>query len=171
MLTGDSVKLRALEPSDIDLLYEWENNQEVWNISDTVQPFSRFALEQYVNSVQDVYTQRQIRFIIETINTKTPIGCIDLFDFEPSHHRIGVGVLIASLSDRDKGYGKQALELILNYCQQILECHQVYCNVLSSNQKSLRLFSNLGFKQVGIKKDWIRTAGKFNDEILLQKLF
>ena len=82
MLNGKHIKLRALEPSDIDLLFEWENNSEVWQISDTIQPYNRFSLEQYVNSVQDIYAQKQIRFIIEELGTQKALGCVDLFDFE-----------------------------------------------------------------------------------------
>lgn len=168
MLTGNKIRLRALEPSDLDLLYEWENNGEIWKISDTIQPFSRYALEQYVNSVQDVYTQKQLRFIIEHLEDKKAIGCIDLFDFDPIHRRIGIGILIANDGDRQKGYAKEAIKLVLEYCKTMLECHQVYCNVLESNSISLRLFSNFGFETAGVKKDWIRIGSEMHDEIMLQ---
>ena len=125
MLNGKLIKLRALEPADIDLLFEWENNSEVWQISDTIQPYSRYALEQYVNSVQDIYSQRQIRFIIEEIGTNKAVGCVDLFDFDPIHKRVGVGILVSDSDNRKKGFGKEAIELILEYCKDILECHQV----------------------------------------------
>jgi len=125
MLNGNLIKLRALEPADIDLLFEWENNSEVWQISDTTQPYSRYALEQYINSVQDIYAQKQIRFIIEELGTKKALGCVDLFDFDPNHRRVGVGILISKSDNRNKGFGKEAIGLILEYCKEILECHQV----------------------------------------------
>ncbi len=171
MLNGEKIKLRALEPQDIDLLYEWENNAEVWSISDTTQPFSRFALEQYVNSVQDIYAQKQLRFIIEHLETSKALGCVDLFDFNPVHRRIGIGILIVEPKHRGLGFGKSAIAIILNYCKDILECHQVFCNVLSSNDNSLKLFQSFGFKTVGVKKDWIRIKGEMHNEILLQKIF
>jgi diamine N-acetyltransferase len=171
MLNGKHIKLRALEPSDIDLLFEWENNSEVWQISDTIQPYSRFSLEQYVNSVQDIYAQKQIRFIIEELGTQKALGCVDLFDFEPNHRRVGVGILISEVDQRKRGFGKESIELILEYCRDILECHQVYCNVLTTNQISLNLFEYFGFHAIGVKKDWIRIGKEIHDEVLLQKIF
>lgn len=171
MLNGKLIKLRALEPADIDLLFEWENNSEVWQISDTIQPYSRYALEQYVNSVQDIYSQRQIRFIIEEIGTNKAVGCVDLFDFDPIHKRVGVGILVSDSDNRKKGFGKEAIELILEYCKDILECHQVYCNVLTDNEISLNLFDHFGFNAVGVKKDWIRIGNEMHHELLLQKIF
>ncbi len=170
MLNGTKIKLRALEPKDIDVLFEWENNTSFWRISDTIQPFSRFALEQYVSSVQDIYTQKQLRFMIEEKDSKTAIGCVDLFDFDPRNKRVGVGILISDSINRSKGFGRESIELILEYCFAILECHQVYCNVLLDNEISIKLFKSLGFGSVGVKKDWIRIDKKMHDEVLLQKI-
>ncbi len=56
MLQTYSIELRALEPSDIDILYNWENDQKLWHLSNTVAPFSKFILEQYImNAEQDIY--------------------------------------------------------------------------------------------------------------------
>ena len=86
MLEGINLKLRALEPSDVDLLYEWENNEKLWHLSNVITPFSRFAMEQYIlNSHQDIYTTKQLRLMIDKKdpNQNNPIGSIDLFDFDP----------------------------------------------------------------------------------------
>lgn len=171
MLKGEKVRIRAIEPSDIDLLYEWENNTDVWRISDSNAPFSRYILEQYVHTVPDIYVQRQMRAIVTLrANSSKPLGCIDLFDFEPHHRRIGLGILIAEHDNRGIGYGTEAIQLVLNYCFNFLDCHQVYCNVAADNPASLRVFNKLGFEHVGIKKDWIRYNGTFADEVMLQKI-
>lgn len=170
VIIGKQVFLRALEPSDIDLLYEWENNVDVWNISDTVQPFSRFNLEKYVSSPQDIYTQHQLRLMICEINTKETIGCVDLFDFSPLHNRVGCGILIAEHDHREKGYARDAINLTVDHCFNFLDCHQVYCNILEDNFKSINLFENQGFKRIGLKKDWINKNGKYQNEYLYQKV-
>lgn len=167
MIKGSDIFLRAIEPSDIDLLYEWENNTDVWQISDTLEPFSRFKLEQYVNSTHDIHTHRQVRFVI-CMNDNTPIGCIDLFDYTPVHARIGCGILIADESNRNKGFAGEALRLIKFYCFDILDCKVIYCNILESNMASIHLFEKVGFEKVGLKKDWIKISGKFYNELLYQ---
>ena len=85
-MKSEHLQLRALEPSDIDLLFEWENNTAIWHLSNTLTPFSRFAIEQYVmNAGEDIFANKQLRMMIDRtdIIPKSTIGCIDLFDFDP----------------------------------------------------------------------------------------
>jgi len=87
MLEGKNLILRALEPTDINSLYEWENDQKLWYLSNTIIPFSHFTLEQYIlNSHQDIYTTKQLRLMIDSKDPEqnNPIGSIDLFDFDPN---------------------------------------------------------------------------------------
>ncbi|MEN8805550.1 MAG: GNAT family N-acetyltransferase, partial [Wenyingzhuangia sp.] len=82
-LIGKNIKLRALELTDIDFLYDIENNDTYWGLSNTQTPFSRYTLEQYIkNAHLDIYEAKQIRFAIESKKGQT-IGMIDLFDFNP----------------------------------------------------------------------------------------
>ena len=170
MLEGKNLKLRALEPSDIDLLYEWENNEKLWYLSNTITPFSRFTLEQYVlNSHQDIYTTKQLRLMIDKKNSNqnVTIGSIDLFDFDPSNKRAGIGILIAD-NERNKGYASESLELLISYCFSTLQLHQIYCNISADNQVSLQLFKKHNFSSVGLKKEWIFVDNKWVDEFILQ---
>ncbi|RLC22496.1 MAG: N-acetyltransferase, partial [Deltaproteobacteria bacterium] len=80
--------LRALEPTDVDVLFEWENNEKLWHLSNTITPFSRFTMEQYIlNAHQDIYTTKQLRLMIDKKEPdgNNPIGSIDLFDFDPTN--------------------------------------------------------------------------------------
>lgn len=169
-LTGINISLRALEPTDIDLLYQWENDTEVWEVSSTQTPFSRFVIEQYLAiSHQDIYTTKQLRLVIENTE-KRPVGCIDLFDFEPNHQRAGIGVLIANKSDRRNNYATEALKILIDYCFSTLNLHQLYCNITEDNEASILLFQQSGFEITGIKKQWIRSGPLFKNELLLQLL-
>ncbi len=167
-LENEFITLRATEPADIDVLYNWENDSENWNVSSTQTPFSRFVLEQYITSAhQDIYTTKQLRLIICDKENKA-VGCIDLFDFEPNHLRAGIGILIAEKSDRRNGYASEALKLLTNYCFTTLNLHQIYCNITTDNEPSILLFQKHGFQITGIKKQWIREASNYKDELLLQ---
>lgn len=164
------ITLRPLEPSDIELLYQWENNIEIWEVSNTKTPFSKHILAQYmVEAAKDIYETKQLRFIIQNENHE-PVGAIDLFDFEPYHLRAGVGILIHIKTDRNKGYATDALEALSNYSVEILGLKQLYANIAIDNINSIHLFEKSGFKQVGIKKEWIKTISGWKDEILFQKM-
>jgi diamine N-acetyltransferase len=126
-LKGNTVYLRALEPTDLDFLFQLENNEAVWEVSNTTSPFSRFVLTQYLeNSHKDIYEAKQLRLVICVSESNKAIGCIDLFDFEPKHKRVGVGILITSEENKQKGFASEALQLLRNYVFQHLELHQIY---------------------------------------------
>ncbi|MEN8204250.1 MAG: GNAT family N-acetyltransferase [Bacteroidota bacterium] len=168
-LENKTISLRAPEPEDLDLLYLWENNTEVWQVSGTLVPFSRYVLKQYLeNAGKDIFEMKQLRLIIQLNSNKRPVGAIDLFDFDPHHRRAGIGILVAESSDRRKGYAREALETVTDYCFQALQLHQVYCNIAAGNKGSQKLFTAAGFEVVGEKKEWLKTGDGYKGELLLQ---
>ena len=172
MLKGKKTLLRALEPTDLDILYKWENNVDNWSLSGTLAPYSRFVIEQYLAaSHHDIYYNKQLRLMIDRFSSdeeNTPIGCIDLFDLDPYHKRAGVGILIGETENRQKGYGSEALELLANYAFNKLDLHQLFANIAAGNVSSLEMFKKCGFVMVGIKKEWLNENGSWSDECLLQ---
>lgn len=170
MLKGENIYLRALEPSDLEFLYQCENDVTVWGVTNTHQPFSKDTLQKYMDNIGDIYSDKQLRLVICKNVDNNPIGCVDFFDFEPLHKRAGIGILILS-DERGKGYAKEALEITNAYAKSGLLIHQVYANVESNNEKSLQLFKTSGFKECGVKEKWNRTSKGWNDEIMLQLIF
>jgi diamine N-acetyltransferase len=173
LMRGKNISLRAIEPGDIDVLYQWENDPEVWHLSNTLTPYSRFVLEEYlVSAHQDIYTAKQLRLMIEWhpdgSRQHIPAGILDLFDFEPYHRRAGIGILIAN-EFRLKGIGTEALQILTTYCFEKLNMHQIYCNIERDNFESISLFEKQGFVKCGTKKEWLWRQG-WVDEIMFQML-
>ena len=169
-LEGRTTRLRALEPDDIGLMYAWENNTEIWGVSGTLAPFSVHTLERFIEEQRfDVFQARQQRLIIETLDG-TPVGALDLFELDPVNSRAGIGILIHDTAQRNKGYAADAVETVCRYARDILHLHQLWCNVEAGNEASLALFRRAGFSQSGTKKQWLRLADGFHDEIFLQKI-
>lgn len=163
------ISLRALEPEDLELLYEWENNDAYWNLSNTLVPYSKYTLKRYLrNSHKNIYETGQLRLMIEHLEDKVTIGTIDIYDFDAFHKRAGVGILIADEGYRRKGYATMALTCLIDYCFKTLQLHQLYCQILANNCESMDLFRKAGFVQTGIKKDWIRTSEGYLDEYIFQ---
>lgn len=170
-LQGDLVNLRALEPTDLDVLYELENDEDIWEISNTTEPFSKYVLKQYLdNSHRDIYEVKQLRLVICSAEANKTIGFIDLFDFEPKHQRVGVGILIFDAVDRGKGYAAEALKMLENYVSRHLKVHQMYANISADNSRSISLFEKAGYKKSGEKKDWIVSENGFKDELFYQRI-
>ena len=169
-LAFGKVTLRPVEPDDIDLIYRWENNMEIWNVSNTRTPFSRYILAEYLKeSAKDIYETKQLRLIIET-NDGSPVGAVDLFDFDPYHMRAGIGILIHNNENRNQGFAGDALYAIFDYALNVLGLKQLYANIAVSNQISIHLFQKAGFVVTGTKINWLKTAKGWEDEFLLQKM-
>ena len=168
MIKMDEVILRAPEISDVELLYQWENDKSLWHLSNTITPFSRFTLEQYVLSADtDIFSAKQLRLMID-FDEKT-VGCIDLFNFDANNKRAGIGIIIDE-KYRQKSIATKALAALIHYCFTDLDLHQIYCNICEDNKESLSLFEKKDFTIVGKKKEWIRKGDKWMDEYLLQLL-
>ncbi len=168
-LENTTIRLRAVEPEDLEILYKWENETSIWYLSNTLTPFSKFTLGQYIESArQDIYEARQLRLIIELKDRGKPVGAIDLFDFDPFNLRAGIGILISDKEDRKKGYATEALQTLIRYSFDTLLLKQLFCNITENNTDSLQLFIRQGFVITGQKKDWIKTRDGWMTEYFLQ---
>jgi diamine N-acetyltransferase len=167
-LCGQKMNLRAIEPEDLEFLFEIENNEAIWEVSHTQVPFSKYVLKQYLeNAHLDIFETKQIRLLIEEKNTKNRMGMVDLFDFNPQHRRAGIGILVHPKFQK-KGVAPIALEMIIRYAFSQLNLHQLYANIITNNKQSISLFKKNNFVMVGEKKDWILSNGAFKNEFLFQ---
>jgi diamine N-acetyltransferase len=163
-----NLKLRALEPNDLELIYEVENDKSLWVYSNTASPFSRYTLKKFIeNSHLDIIEHKQLRLVIT--DDEQSYGFIDLYDYDFINRRVGVGIIIFK-KYRSKGIGLSSLQLTENYLLEHVPIHQVYANISSTNKESISLFEKSKYVNVGLKKDWIFYNNKFNDELLFQKI-
>jgi diamine N-acetyltransferase len=162
--------LRAVEPDDLELIYEWENDTSLWELSNTRAPFSRFVLAQYLKDAgRDVFEQKQVRLIILADGNR-PVGAVDLFDIDFFHQRAGIGILIHKTGDRHHGYASDALKAIEQYVTETLGIRQLYANISEDNSNSIELFQKAGYNLTGIKKKWLNTFSGWKDEWFFQKI-
>lgn len=169
-LTGINTKLRAIEPSDLDLMYKWENNSDFWHVSDTLTPYSKYILKEFIeNAPKNLYEARQLRLLIDKTDgeEKTPVGALDLFDYDPYHNRANLGIYIDPLY-QGGGYGLDAMKVIVNYAFNYLHLRQIFCHVGADNPNSYAFFKKAGFSECGLIKDWLRGVDGYVDSYLLQ---
>ena len=167
---GHLCRLRAVEPADVDVMYRWENDADMWRVSASTAPCSRHALAELVESMRyDIYAARQLRLMIESAEGEA-VGAVDLYDFDPQNLNAGVGVLVYDQAHRGRGFASEALRMVELYAREILHLHQLWCCVGAANDASVALFAGAGFEQVGIKREWRRVGNGYEDEIMFQKI-
>lgn len=152
---GEKISLRAVEPTDVDLLYKWENDASLWGEGSAIAPYSKYHLQSFVETAGDIFSLRQMRLMIVSNHDHQTVGCIDLIDFEPRFARAEVAVLVDS-PYQNKGYATEALQLMKNYAFRFLCLHQLYAYVSEYNNVSLRLFMSAGFFKIALLKEWYR---------------
>jgi diamine N-acetyltransferase len=166
LLKNDMIKLRPLEPEDLDLLYAWENDTSMWASGSTVSPYSRYTLKEYIaRSHRSIYEMRQLRLMIEVSGVAT--GLTDMYDFDPHNRRAAVGILLDP-AHRRKGIATEALSILVDYAFSFLKLHQLYAYIPADNESSKALFKRCGFTVSGILTDWILTGDGYSDVLPVQ---
>jgi diamine N-acetyltransferase len=163
-----NVTLRAIEPEDLDLLYQIENDQQLWHVGATNVPYSRYTLHDYIaTSSDDIYADRQVRLIIESDDHQT-VGICDIVRFEPQHLRAEAGIVIMK-PYRRRGYAEAALGQLAHYALSILHLHQLYAVVATDNEAALKLFRKSGFSHETQLHDWLFDGHNYADAVVMQR--
>lgn len=162
-----TIRLRALEPEDLDLLYSIENDRALWAVGCATTPYSRYLLHDYLaNATGDIYVDKQVRMVIEDQEHQA-IGLVDLFNFSPQHLRAEVGIVIQQ-PFRNNGYANMALQALCDYSRNILHLHQLYAIVADDNEAALQMFRQSSFTISSELKEWIYNGEKYQNAYLLQ---
>ena len=169
LLNDKDIQLRAIEPEDLDILYRWENSTDLWIHGNTLAPYSKLMLRQYINDSleMDIFQSRQLRLMIDLISQQKTIGTIDLYEIDPHNRRAGIGILIDE-EYRQRGYAYQALSLMERYTFDHLYLHQLFAYISTKNKPSIDLFTKSGYKEIGVLSDWIQKGENYEDVIIVQ---
>ena len=183
-IEGNSVRLRAVEPEDLDVLYRWENDPDVWSVSGTTEPFSLHQMRRFIAEQQaaDIFRTGQLRLMIEAPANGSesspapsgqpwrPVGAVDLFEFDPLNRRAGVGILIHAAEDRGRGPAADALRTLCRHGRDTLPPPPLWGNGGAENEASPRPFPGGGVTEAGRLHDWQWRPDGYHDEIMMQRI-
>lgn len=161
--------LRGLELSDLELLFELENDTRYWKYASRSVPYTKTFLTEYIlQSHFSIQEAQQLRMVVVNSDDQ-PIGLVDLFDADFHNRRAAVGIGIHP-NYQGNGLGTIALQLVLAYCTEHLSFHQLYCDIDDNNKHSIQLFEKAGFVKTGTKMDWNFYEGDFHPVSIYQKI-
>ncbi len=161
------IRLRALEPEDLDFLYEMENDESLWEVGCTNVPYSRQVLLDYITTATaDIYTDKQVRLIVEN-ELQEAVGIIDLMNFDPRHQRAELGIVIKK-EHQHQGLAQLAIRLLMQYASNVLHLHQIYAIVAESNQNAVKMLEVIGFQGDKLLKGWLNKGSGYEDAYFFQ---
>lgn len=168
LLEDEHIILRAIEPEDLELLYQWENDTQLWMAGNTRSPYSRFQLKQYIAQAKfDIFEDGYLRLMMVRKEDNRVLGTVDLFDFDVFHSRVAIGLMVAT-EFRGYGYVRKSLQLTEKYVFNFLKINQLYAFIAKSNLASRKLFQG-DYLQNGTLSGWINTPDGFEDVLVYQK--
>jgi diamine N-acetyltransferase len=169
MIMESDIRLRAIEPEDLDLLYQLENDRSLWDVGTTNVPYSRYTLHDYIaTSSDDISADRQVRVIVEDVRTRKTVGIYDLVRCDPQHQRAETGIVVMR-DNRRKGYALTALTLLADYALRVVHLHQLYAVVAADNEAAVNLFRKAGYEVQAELRDWLFDGHQYGNALLMQR--
>ena len=166
-IEGDRLYLSPMNPEDYELYTKWLNDLKTTTCLGNVT--STFGLNVEKEAIER-FEKEGNHFAIIKKDTDELLGNCSLFDINHIHDTCEIGIFIGEETDRGKGYGPEAMELILSYGFRILNLNNIMLNVASFNSRGIMAYEKIGFKEMGRRSEAIKINNKKYDRIFMEIL-
>lgn len=166
-IEGEKIYLSPINIDDIELYTKWLNNYKITNsigMSSTL-----LGVEKEKNIIEDMIKSGYNFSIISKEKDKL-LGNISLFDINQIHRNAMCGIFIGEEENHNKGYGKEALKLLLTYGFNTLNLNNVMLKVYAFNKRAIACYAKTGFKLIGIRRKVYFLNGEYHDELFMDIL-
>ncbi len=167
-MEGKLVRLRAYERSDLEAVMAWVNDEEVKHFLGgpmLTYPVSRVQQEQFLERASRQSDDHKT-FAIETL-TREYIGGIDLHNINWIDRHAEIGIVIGIKKNWSKGYGTDAMRVLLKLAFEKMNLHRVYLLVFAYNERAIASYEKCGFKREGVLREHRYAQGKYHDAIVM----
>lgn len=160
---NERVRLRALEPEDVTMMFDIENDVSIWRYSERVAPLSRHQLMQYALDYDaDPFRAGQLRLVIESVEEQLPVGLGDFYEIDINASRAYLGLVIGR-EWRGRGFARAAVDALERYGRDVLHLRRLAAKIASGNTPSIRLFEELGYSRLAALPEWFCFGGEPED--------
>jgi RimJ/RimL family protein N-acetyltransferase len=167
-LIGKRVQLRPFEKADLPLIIRWNNDPDTRSLTGEVYPSTLHSAEAWYDRIKD--DPGRVWFIIEERETGEPIGECGLLRIFPAWRTTDLTIILGEKSSRGKGFGTEAINLLMDYAFGMLAMHRIAIGVVGFNQQALAFYEKIGFQREGIQRDGYYHSHRFSDFIMLSIL-
>jgi RimJ/RimL family protein N-acetyltransferase len=168
MIEGSRITLRAVERDDLPRYVSWLNDPEVTYHLSPLLPFNLDdETDWYEQQRQD---QSVLNLAIVIDDGRQHIGSVGLMHLDYRHQQAELGIVIGEKSQWGQGYGREAIELLLEYAFTELNLNRVYLRVDASHASAIHTYLRCGFQEEGRLREAVYHHGGFEDQLLMSVL-
>ena len=168
-MEGKLVRLRAYEKSDLDAVMKWVNDEEVTDLLGgemLAYPVSSLAEERFIEAAA-APSDKQKTFGIETLVKRRYIGSISFNVINWLNRSAGLGIVIGDKSLWGKGYGTDAMRVMMRLGFDKMNLHRLWLHVHDYNARAIASYEKCGFKREGVLREDHFARGKYHDTIVM----
>jgi RimJ/RimL family protein N-acetyltransferase len=167
-LVGERVYLRPLEESDAATCHPWFSDPEVRvHLGRHALPCTERDSLEFIRTQE---TRKEQAFAIIVRADGRHIGNCSLFRLNLIDRNAELGIAIGDKALWGKGFGREAVVLLCRHGFRALNLHRITLQVHATNERGLKCYARVGFKQEGILRDYVFTEGRYVDAIIMGML-
>lgn len=168
MYYGEKVCLRAYKEEDIPVATKLVNDAELKRLlaPRIAFPMTGWEEEEWVKS-QRSNKNGEYNFAVEDMETHSYIGGCGINEVNWTARIATVGIMIGDKNYWNKGYGTDAMKVLIKFIFENMNIRKIKLNVFSFNIRAQKCYEKCGFKVEGILKDELFKDGKYYDEIIM----
>lgn len=169
-LQGERVRFRALQETDLPQLTRWWDNPEMAVFQNyTVTPRPDEALADMFRSWSKNTSGGGVGFSVVDRETDALVGHVVLYDASLPARGATLAVMIGA-EHVDQGYGTDAVRLLTDFGFREMGLHRIELRVFAFNTRGRAVYSTLGYREEGVRREVVLHGGRFEDEVIMSLL-
>jgi RimJ/RimL family protein N-acetyltransferase len=167
-LEGKQVYLRPVSVEDAELYHRFLFDPETRRLTGTQKSFTLEQIRQYIEAKNQ--DSSGVLLLIALTESDEVIGDIQLLEICPINRSCYIRIAIQNHTHQGKGYGTEAMKLMLDYAFGVLNLHRIELNVFAFNARAIHLYEKLGFKKEGVQREALFYNHQYHDSIIMSIL-
>lgn len=167
-LTGERILLRPVRENELDAYFGLLQEPEAMRLTGTQERFTKESTSAWLQKIGRVHEDR-VDLMIALKETDELIGEVVLNEIDPVNRCANIRIMVSGRHS-DRGYGSEAMRLMLRHGFEDLNLHRIELGVYAFNPRAVHVYEKLGFSREGVKRDALYFDGRFHDMILMALL-
>lgn len=171
MLKGERVRLGPIKKNYIDSFLKWFNDPEIIQYLVMYRPMTRMEEEDWLEKLKD--REDTIHLAITLPNedgSEKLIGNCGIHRIDWKNRSAEIGITIGEKEYQNKGYGTEAIELLLEYGFNTVNLNRIELQVYDYNVRAIKTYKKIGFIEEGRRRKFMFSKGAYHDAIIMSIL-